>query len=334
MRKLFAVIAASALVVTMAGCSSINSVSAMYDTLKPVCGDVTAEASGNRPVDSITVSKDKGEPTYDFAAPLTGDKIETKVITQGTGPKITGNQSVEMDFLGINGGNGKKFQASAFDGSDSATQFLTPEMTPPFCKALGGVREGGRVAVLMPAKDAHNNQGISQLGIGTEDSVIFVFDIRKVYLPHAVGNEKGQQSGFPSVVRASNGTPGITINSKATPPSTEQGVNSKIALETLIEGAGDMVAKGDTVTLHYSGYVWADGSKFDSSWDANQPATFTFTDGSLIQGFLDGVIGQKVGSQIVVVIPPSLGYKDVAQGSIPANSTLVFVIDILGIKGK
>jgi len=155
-----------------------------------------------------------------------------------------------------------------------------------------------------------------------------------VYLPYAVGNEKGQQSGFPSVVRAANGTPGITINSKATPPSTEQGVNSKIAEETLIEGAGTVVAKGDTVTLHYSGYVWADGTKFDSSWDAKQPATFTFSDGALIQGFLDGVIGQKVGSQIVVVIPPSLGYKDVAQGSIPANSTLVFVIDILGIKGK
>jgi len=334
LRKIFAVIAASALLVTMAGCSSINSVAAMYDTLKPVCGDVTAEASGNRPVDSIKVGTKKGEPTFDFAAPLTGDKIETKIVTQGTGPKITGNQSVEMDFLGINAGTGKKFQASAFDGSDSATQFLTPEMTPPFCKALGGVREGGRVAILMPAKDAHNNQGIAQLGIGANDAVIFVFDIRKVYLPHAVGNEKGQQSGFPSVVRDANGTPGVTINSKATPPSTEQGVNSKIAVETLIEGAGVAVSKGDTVTLHYSGFVWADGSKFDSSWTSNQPATFTFTDGALIQGFLDGVIGQKVGSQIVVVIPPSLGYKDVAQGSIPANSTLVFVVDILGIKGK
>jgi peptidylprolyl isomerase len=334
LRKIFSAIAASALVVTMAGCSNINSVAAMYDTLKPVCGDVTSETSGTRPVDSITVGTEKGEPTYDFAAPLTGDKIESKVITQGTGPKITGNQSVEMEFVGINGGTGKKFQASAFDGSDAATQYLTPEMAPPFCTALGGVREGGRVAILMPAKDAHNSQGIEQLGIGANDSVIFIFDIRKVYLPYAVGNEKGQQSGFPSVVRAANGTPGITINSKATPPSVEKGVGSTIALETLIEGAGTVVSKGDTVTLHYSGYVWADGTKFDSSWDAKQPATFTFSDGALIQGFLDGVIGQKVGSQIVVVIPPSLGYKDVAQGSIPANSTLVFVIDILGIKGK
>ncbi len=334
MRKLLAAVAASALLVTIAGCSSINSVSAMYDTLKPVCGDITTEETGKRPVDSITVSSAKGEPTFDFAAPLTAEKIETKIITQGTGPKITGNQSVEMEFLGINGGTGKKFQTSAFDGSDSATQFLTPEMTPPFCKALGGVREGGRVAVLMPAKDAHNNQGIAQLEIGENDSVIFVFDIRKVYLPFAVGNEKGPQAGFPSVVRTPNGTPGVTINSKANPPSTENGASSKIALETLLEGAGAVVAKGDTVTLHYSGFVWADGSKFDSSWTANQPATFTFTDGALIQGFLDGVIGQKVGSQIVVVIPPSLGYKDVAQGSIPANSTLVFVIDILGIKGK
>jgi peptidylprolyl isomerase len=86
--------------------------------------------------------------------------------------------------------------------------------------------------------------------------------------------------------------------------------------------------------VHYAGYTWADGAKFDSSWDKKTPATFTLTDGSVITGFLDSLVGQKVGSQIVTVIPPSLGYKDQPQGTIPANSTLVFVIDILGIKGK
>lgn len=333
MRKILAALAASALLLSFAGCSSINSVSDMYNNLKSVCGDATKNVGTT--VAAIKVVDNKNAaPTTTFAAPLVGTKVESKVITEGTGPKITGNQSVDLEFQIVNAGTGAVAQSSAFSGTDSASQYLAPGMKPPFCEALGGVREGSLVAMYLPAALAHNNQGIPQLKIGKEDSVIFILKIAKVYLPHAVGNEQAAQSGFPSVVRAVDGTPGVTVPSDSPFPKASKNGAEASAIETLLAGAGPVIAKGDTVMVHYAGYTWADGAKFDSSWDKKTPATFTLTDGSVITGFLDSLVGQKVGSQIVTVIPPSLGYKDQPQGTIPANSTLVFVIDILGIKGK
>jgi peptidylprolyl isomerase len=97
----------------------------------------------------------------------------------------------------------------------------------------------------------------------------------------------------------------------------------------LVKGAGEPVKDGDMVTMHYSGFIWADGSKFDSSWDRGEPAQFAVP-GQLIKGFGTGVVGQTVGSRVILVIPPSLGYGSEATGSIPADSTLIFVVDILG----
>jgi len=334
LRKILATLAASALLLSLTGCSGINSASDMYNTLKPVCGDVTAKSAGET-VAAINLELTKNAaPKISFAAPLVGNKIETKVFETGTGPKVTGNQNVDLEYEIVNAGTGEVAQSSKFNGTDSTPQYLAPGMNPPFCTSLGGVREGSTVAMYLPAKQAHNNQGIPQLKIGKEDAVIFVLKIAKVYLPHAVGNEQAAQTGFPSVVRAVDGTPGVTVPTDSPFPKASKNGAEAVALETLLQGAGPVVAKGDSVEIHYAGYTWADGAKFDSSWDKKAPVSFTLSDGAVIPGFLDAIVGQKVGSQIVAVIPPSLGYKDQAQGSIPANSTLVFVIDILGIKGK
>jgi len=333
LRKILAALATSALLLSVAGCSGINSASGMYSSLKPVCGDVTTSAPGATVAAIDVAVKKNAAPTATFAAPLVGSKIQTKVIEAGTGPKITGNQTVDLEYEIVNAGTGAVAQSSSFTGTDATAQYLTPSMTPPFCTALGGVHEGSTVAMYLPAKLAHNNQGISQLKIGKQDSVIFILKITKVYLPYAVGNEQAAQTGFPSVVRAVDGTPGVTVPTDSPFPKASKNGAESVALEDLIQGAGATVAKGDTVLVHYAGYTWADGAKFDSSW-GKAPVSFTLNDGAVIPGFIDSLVGQKVGSQVVAVIPPSLGYKDQAQGSIPANSTLVFVIDILGVKGK
>ena len=81
--------------------------------------------------------------------------------------------------------------------------------------------------------------------------------------------------------------------------------------------------------VKYTGWT-TDGKQFDSSWDKN--TTFdadVSSSGQIIQGWKDGLIGQTVGSQVLLVIPPDKGYGNKASGSIPANSTLVFVVDIL-----
>jgi peptidylprolyl isomerase len=121
---------------------------------------------------------------------------------------------------------------------------------------------------------------------------------------------------------AANGEPTITV------PKTDAPTALKIA--DLKKGTGKTVKTGDTVTVHYTGVVWSTGAVFDSSWTRGQPASFATT--GVIPGFGKALVGQKVGSQVIAVIPPADGYGSSVpanQTAITATSTLVFVVDIL-----
>jgi len=139
----------------------------------------------------------------------------------------------------------------------------------------------------------------------------------------ATGEPQEPTAGFPTVVLDDDGRPTVTVPDAEAP--------SELQVETLIEGDGAVVAAGDTVTVQYQGLLWADGTVFDESWQRGAPATFS-TD-QVIPGFADGMIGQTVGSQSVVVIPPAEGYGEAGapQAGISGTDTLVFVIDILAV---
>lgn len=96
-------------------------------------------------------------------------------------------------------------------------------------------------------------------------------------------------------------------------------------------GKGEEVKIGDTVSVHYIGTL-INGTKFDSSYDRNAPISFTLGDGQLIKGFDDGVTGMKVGGKRRITIPPDLAYGDKDVGPIPANSTLVFDVELVSIE--
>lgn len=103
-------------------------------------------------------------------------------------------------------------------------------------------------------------------------------------------------------------------------------------MEVLHEGDGPVVGEGDTIAAHYLGQVW-DGQVFDTSFDRGQPLVFQAGVGQVIQGWDQGLVGQTVGSRILLSIPPSLGYGDygVPQAGIQGGDTLVFVTDIVSI---
>ena len=126
---------------------------------------------------------------------------------------------------------------------------------------------------------------------------------------------------MPTVILAPQGQPGVQIPATDAPTEFNRTV--------LIEGGGEEIAIGDSVVVHYTGWTW-EGDQFDSSWDRQAPSVFTVSSDSLIEGFVQALEGVTVGSQVIAVIPPDLGYGDRAQGSIPAGSTLIFVVDVLG----
>jgi len=112
------------------------------------------------------------------------------------------------------------------------------------------------------------------------------------------------------------------------PASTGSGLK----IEDLVGGTGAEAKAGDTVSVHYTGWL-INGTEFDSSLKRGQPFEFTLGQGRVIQGWDEGVAGMKVGGKRKLTIPPELGYGARGSGSqIPPNSTLVFEVELLEIK--
>jgi len=106
---------------------------------------------------------------------------------------------------------------------------------------------------------------------------------------------------------------------------------SGLEIEDLVEGTGDAASAGQTVSVHYTGWL-TDGSKFDSSKDRNEPFDFPLGGRRVIAGWDEGVQGMKVGGTRKLTIPPQLGYgARGAGGVIPPNATLVFEVELLEI---
>ncbi len=106
---------------------------------------------------------------------------------------------------------------------------------------------------------------------------------------------------------------------------------SGLVIDDLKEGAGAPAAAGQRVTVHYTGWL-ADGRKFDSSRDRDDPFVFPLGRGHVIRGWDEGVAGMRVGGVRKLTIPPELGYgARGAGGVIPPNATLVFEVELLGL---
>jgi peptidylprolyl isomerase len=120
------------------------------------------------------------------------------------------------------------------------------------------------------------------------------------------------------------GAPGVTAKSTTAP--------TKLEYKDLVVGKGEAAAPTSTVTVQYSGVLYKNGKAFDSSWSRGQPAQFSLA--QVVKGFTQGIAGtsgvppMKVGGRRIIIMPASLGYGAQAQGPIPANSPLVFVVDL------
>jgi peptidylprolyl isomerase len=127
-------------------------------------------------------------------------------------------------------------------------------------------------------------------------------------------------ASLPQITRAANGAPSVDFSGATMPEG--------LVVEVLEAGDGAAVVAGQSITVHYAGWLW-DGAKFDASWDRGEPISFVIARGSLIDGWVDGIVGQPVGSKLLLVVPPESGYGDRGMGPIPGGSTLVFAVDVL-----
>ncbi|GAA5027747.1 FKBP-type peptidyl-prolyl cis-trans isomerase [Microbacterium fluvii] len=314
MRKIPAAVAALALVsVGLVGCSAASGAEGC-----------TRPSGTGTVLDNVSVEGEFGSaPSVDVYTPFRADETVAEDLITGEGTAITSeSQLVVFELTLIDGATGTTLVQSTYSGDLSQPALLSQWTTllPGFGDALECATEGSRVAIGLAPGDISADT-VASLGLGEDDSALAVVDVRKVYLPHATGDlQFNTGNGLPSVVRAPDGRPGVVIPDGAAPED--------LVVQTLIKGDGPEVTGDQPVRVHYTGVTWADKTVFDTTWDGT-PASLTL-DG-VVEGMADALKGATVGSQLMIVIPPDLGYGDQEQGSIPADSTLVFVVDILGL---
>jgi peptidylprolyl isomerase len=139
-------------------------------------------------------------------------------------------------------------------------------------------------------------------------------------------NESGQVA-----TTATTPTSGpLSTEPTVTPPSGAP--PTTLVTKDLIVGSGPEAKNGDTVTVNYVGVLYKNGKVFDASWNRKEPFTFTLGKGQVIKGWDQGIVGMKVGGRRELIIPAPLAYGTTGSGStIPPNSALVFVVDLLSV---
>ncbi|WP_426593988.1 FKBP-type peptidyl-prolyl cis-trans isomerase [Cellulomonas sp. McL0617] len=240
--------------------------------------------------------------------PGTPFTVTTPVIDvrePGTGDEIKQGQAMEIQLVAVSGKDSSQLQETYSTKPESVN--LTADFI--FHDQLAGQKVGTRFVFAVPEQSA---------GAGSAVIAGEVVGVRDVPT-RASGAAVTPPAGLPTVtVDPATGKPTVTPVG-GTPPTT-------LIAQPLIKGTGATVAATDTLTVQYSLYLW-DGTAVESSWDTGTPATFALS--GVIPGWTTGLTGQTVGSQVLLVVPPDQAYGDKASDKIPANSTLIFVVDIL-----
>ncbi len=319
-------LAASALLVALAGCAVTDDPLAALGSAAPVADDAACTpAAAGEVSDSIGVAGEPGStPTLTFASPVAASLVSTErtVVSGGEGAQLVDGSIATVDFSLYNGSTGLLATSTGHgEGTGVSLTIDRTKLLTGMYLTLACSRVGDRVVGAIPPVDAYGDQGYPDLGIAPATPIVFVADVVGIMPDRAEGVSQPAPPGLPAVELADDGAPTVTIPATAPPAELQVGV--------LRLGDGPVVADGDEVTVQYQGVNWTTGAVFDESWGSGPRSFLT---GGVIAGFGSAMVGQAVGSQVIAVIPPDLGYGPAggnANAGIAADDTLVFVIDIL-----
>jgi FKBP-type peptidyl-prolyl cis-trans isomerase len=321
-RKSVAVLVAAGFVAVTAGCSSI----AEPSSCDPIStsGDASALISATGAIGSA--------PEVSFPTPVLTEKLQTSVLTEGDGDTLYPGQTADIQASLYIGATGDQLTATDYDPSNPVRLTVGDENSA-MAQSLQCQTVGSRAATVLTVEEMYGaGQLDPSLGLSDSDTLILVTDIGASYLGRADGDLQSLKSGFPSVVTAPDGTPGITLPNEDAP--------TDLMITDIRTGDGATVEDGDKVIVHYTGVLWTEETVFDSSWERSQPSTFEVVEMTnddpatgLVPGLYEALNGATVGSQVIAVIPEESGYPEGSSpAAVPAGSTMVFVLDILGIQ--
>nr|WP_281497274.1 FKBP-type peptidyl-prolyl cis-trans isomerase [Ornithinimicrobium sp. F0845] len=256
--------------------------------------------------------------------PLVVAETSIQEIEPGEGEAATAEQDVELRYLAVNGTTGEEI-LSTFPTDETVSMSLAnPNLLPGFLNSLEGTKPGQSFIIAMSPEDGFGAQGNAQLGIGPNDTVIFYVEVVGATTPltQAEGEAVEPVEGLPTVEADGTSPATITIPEGEEPPA-------ELVAQPLIKGEGKEIQSGQQVRMQYTGVKWSDGTQFDTSLQEGRGAFETVIGaGQVIAGWDEGLVGQTVGSRVLLVIPPDMGYG-ASEGHELQEETLVFVVDIL-----
>jgi FKBP-type peptidyl-prolyl cis-trans isomerase len=292
-------------------------------SLLPVAACGGGEDSG------VRVSGSYGrQPRVTIPVKAPNGKLEIKTPVKGKGAEVRKGDLIICDYVGYTwNATSNRLLASSY-GSGRPGAFPSGSLVPGLEKALDGRRVGSRVVIVVPPKEGYGANGDPALRISGSDSLVYVLDVVGRYPKTAMaqGAERPQRDPrLPRVAAAAPGRPPEVTVPAAIPPR-------KLLVRTVIQGSGPKVEGGQVLALQYTGLLWRGGRVFDSSWRTGRVYATTIGTGQVVKGWDQGLLGQRVGSRVLLVVPPAWGYgpKGLKQVGIKGTDTLVFSVDILG----
>ncbi|UYM05051.1 FKBP-type peptidyl-prolyl cis-trans isomerase [Solicola gregarius] len=288
------------------------------------CGGDDDDSGGSSSSDDIEVTGDFGKaPEVDIPDKYSVDESDTRVISEGDGAEVKAGDDVLVQLAAYNGTTGADI-FSMFSGQTAQPQTMKVDdkasLIPGLADRIEGQTVGSRLLVSITPEDGFGEQGNSQAGIGPDDTVVALVDLLPTEeAPKATGTIDDVK-----VTGSYGSKPTIDFKTPLFVDKTQSKVISK--------GDGDTVKAGDTVKVDYLGVNGRTGKEFDTSWKKGKstPVDFPLTEGQLIPGFIQGLVGQKLGSRVAIAIPrdDAYGAGGNAQAGIEGTDTLVFVVDL------
>lgn len=279
----------------------------------------TIEPSVISSLDVIKVTGGFGEaPTVEGGWPVKMDQTRVSVLHQGDGATVTGaSTTVEVNYTGVNGRTGQTFDSSF---GRQSVHFPLDQVVAGFAKGLQGQRVGSRVLIGMTGEDGYDaGGGNAQADIQIGDSLFFVVDVISTPLSGPSGAAVEPAPGLPTVTD-NNGTPSVSIPAGVAAPA-------ELKVAPVIKGEGTAVQETDLITVNYAAVNYADGQTIETTYGQGSQ---TGPLNTLIPGWRKGLVGQPVGSRVLLVVPPADGYPEGSSPQMyPAGATLVFVVDLL-----
>lgn len=265
---------------------------------------------------------DKKAPGVEFDKPLEVAEPTVKVVTEGSGETLKANQVANISILALNGTDGSTLEDTF--PKDPEPLELNEELktgSAVIYNAFVGAKVGSSLALAVPGEAGAEASAKGAQAQPTQLLVIKVLSAKDVTpaLEKPEGETVTPPAGLPTVTEK-DGVPEISVEGAAAP--------KELVVQDLIKGKGAVVKATDTLTVNYVGVNLKGGTKFDSSFDRGEPASFALN--QVIKGWTQGLDGKTVGSRVLLVVPKDLAYGDAGQGK--AKGDLVFVVDILGAK--